>query len=145
MKTYSPSIHDIVNHWHVLDADQAVLGRLASRVARVLQGKHKPIYTPHIDTGDHVIIVNAEKIRVTGKKAEHKVYNHHTGYPGGLKTRTYSDLQESKPDEIVRLAIRRMMPKTKLGRQMMRKLKIYVGPDHPHQAQNPQPLELESI
>ena len=118
------------------------MGRLATEISRLLRGKDKPQYTPHVDTGDFVVVVNAEKVLVTGKKAEQKVYYRHTGYPGGLKETSYEVMQERKPTEILRKAVRGMMPKTRLGRQQLRKLKIYAGPEHPHEAQNPQPYEV---
>jgi len=128
--------------WHVVDASQETLGRMAAGVARVLQGKHKPTYTPHADTGDFVVVVNAERVRVTGRKATDKVYRHHTGWPGGLVERTFAHMVERHPEEIVRLAVRRMLPKTTLGRHMLRKLKIYRGKEHPHHAQKPQPMSF---
>jgi large subunit ribosomal protein L13 len=127
----------------VVDADGLVLGRLASEVARVLRGKHKPIYAPHVDTGDFVIVVNASKIVVTSDKADKKLIYHHTGYPGGLRSQTLREQMEKKPTEAVRRAVRGMLPKGTLGRQMLKKLKIYEGAEHPHQAQGPQPLALE--
>jgi large subunit ribosomal protein L13 len=127
----------------VVDAEGLVLGRLASEVARVLRGKHKPIYAPHVDTGDFVIVVNASKIVVTSDKADKKLIYHHTGYPGGLRSQTLREQMEKKPTEAVRRAVRGMLPKGTLGRQMLKKLKIYEGAEHPHQAQGPQPLALE--
>lgn len=128
--------------WYVVDASGIPLGRLASKLATVLQGKHKPTYTPHFDVGDHVIVVNADKVKLTGTKAEDKVYYKHTGYIGHLYSYTYKQLLEKHPELPIKLAVKRMLPKNKLGRRMLRKLKVYAGPDHPHQAQQPIPLEL---
>jgi large subunit ribosomal protein L13 len=128
--------------WHLIDAEGRTLGRLATEIATVLRGKNKPQYTPHVDTGDFVVVVNAEKIIVTGKKAEQKVYRQHSQRPGGLKEVSYEQMLERKPEEILRKAVRGMMPKTRLGRQQFRKLKLYAGPEHPHEAQNPQPYEV---
>jgi large subunit ribosomal protein L13 len=128
--------------WHVVDASQEVLGRMATRIARILQGKHKPTYTPHADTGDFVVVVNAEKIQVTGRKAADKVYRNYTGYHGGLVEQPFSRLLERHPTDIIKLAVRRMLPKTDLGRHMLSKLKLFAGPTHTHHAQNPQPLAL---
>ena len=141
MPTYSPKASEIQRAWYVVDAEGLVLGRLATEVARILRGKHKPIFAPHIDTGDHVIIVNADKVVLTSGKAEKKMVYRHSGYPGGLKSQTYADLLDRKPDEAVRRTIRGMLPKNRLGRQMLKKLKVYAGPTHPHAAQQPQPLE----
>jgi large subunit ribosomal protein L13 len=143
VRTFSPKSSDVERVWHVVDADGLVLGRLATEVARVLRGKHKPIFAPHVDTGDHVIVVNAAKIVLTAGKAEKKVAYRHSGYPGGLKQELYVDLLAKRPQEVVRKAVRGMLPKTTLGRQMLKKLKVYAGPDHPHQAQSPQPLAIE--
>ena len=143
MSTYSPKASEITRTWHVVDADGLVLGRLASEVANILRGKHKPTYAPHIDTGDHVIIVNADKVVLTGGKADKKLVHRHSGYPGGLKTETYGEKLARKPEQAVRDTIRGMIPKTRLGRAQINKLKIYAGPTHPHAAQNPQPLEIE--
>ena len=143
MRTFSPKPKDIDRVWHVVDADGLVLGRVATEVARVLRGKHKPIFAPHVDTGDHVIIVNADKIVLTADKAEKKMVYRHSGYPGGLKTQTYANLLEVKPADAVRKSVRGMLPKNRLGRQMLKKLKVYTGPNHPHSAQNPQPLAIE--
>jgi large subunit ribosomal protein L13 len=140
--TYSPKASEIQRAWFVVDADGMVLGRLATEVARVLRGKHKPGFTPHLDTGDHVVIVNADKIVLTADKAERKVLHRHTGYPGGLKSETYARLLQRRPDEAVRRTIRGMLPKNRLGRQMLTKLKVYAGPSHPHAAQQPQPLDV---
>ena len=143
MRTYTPKPADITRAWHVVDADGLVLGRVATEVARVLRGKHKPIFAPHVDTGDHVIIVNADKIVLTAGKAEKKLVYRHSGYPGGLRTQTYANLLETKPADAVRKSVRGMLPKNRLGRQMLKKLKVYTGPNHPHAAQQPQPLLLE--
>jgi len=140
--TYSPKPADIQRTWHVVDADGAVLGRMASEVARILRGKHKPIYAPHVDCGDHVIVVNAEKVFVTSNKDEDKEYFRYSGYPGGLSRVTLRDQRERHPDRIIRAAVKGMLPKGRLGRQMMGKLKIYAGPTHPHAAQQPKALEL---
>jgi large subunit ribosomal protein L13 len=142
MKSYMARPHEVERKWHLIDAEGQTLGRLATEIARLLRGKNKPQYTPHIDTGDFVVVVNAEKVVVTGKKAEQKVYYRHTGYPGGLKETSYEVMLERKPTEILRRAVRGMMPKTRLGRQQLRKLKIYAGPEHPHEAQNPQLYEV---
>jgi large subunit ribosomal protein L13 len=140
--TYSPKASEIQRAWYVVDADGLVLGRLATEVARVLRGKHKPTFTPHLDTGDHVIIVNADKVVLTAGKAERKTVYRHSGYPGGLKAETFAHLLERRPEEAMRRTIRGMLPKTRLGRQMLTKLKVYVGPTHPHAAQQPQPLDI---
>ncbi len=133
----------VVEHkWHLVDAEGKVLGRLATRLATVLQGKHRPSYVPHMDTGDHVVVLNAAKIVLTGKKAENKVYRHHTGYVGHLVEKKIQDVMETEPEEIIRRAVRRMLPKTKLGQKMFGKLKVYCGTDHPHSAQNPEPMEI---
>ena len=142
MRTYTPKASEITRKWYVVDADGLVLGRLATEVARVLRGKHKPIFAPHIDTGDHVIVVNADKVVLTANKAEQKLVYRHSGYPGGLKTQTFADAQAAKPEEAVRRAVRGMLPKNRLGRQMLTKLKVYAGPNHPHSAQQPAPLDL---
>ena len=142
MPTYSPKASEIQRSWHVIDAEGLVLGRLATEVATILRGKHKPTYTPHLDTGDHVIIVNADKVVLTSGKAERKNVYRHSGYPGGLKTQTYADLLARRPEEAVRRTIRGMLPKTRLGRQMITKLKVYAGPHHPHAAQKPQTLDV---
>lgn len=142
MRTFSPKPSDISRAWHVVDADGLVLGRLASEVARVLRGKHKPIFAPHLDTGDHVIVVNAAKVVLTADKAATKVVYRHSGYPGGLKARTYGELLATRPEEAVRRAVKGMLPKGRLGRRMLRKLKVYAGPAHPHAAQKPASLEI---
>jgi len=143
--SYSAKKDEITREWYIVDAEGQTLGRLASKVSKILQGKHKPIYTPHIDTGDFVIIINAEKINVTGNKANTKVYRKHSGYPGGLKEVSYKRLLEKQPEQIIRYAIKGMMPKTILGKQMLKKLKVYAGPNHPHQAQKPKEIDLEKI
>jgi large subunit ribosomal protein L13 len=140
--TYSPKASEIQRAWWVVDADGLVLGRLATEVARLLRGKHKPSFTPHLDTGDHVVIVNADKVVLTAGKAERKTIYRHSGYPGGLKAETYAHLLERRPEEAVRRTIRGMLPKNRLGRQMLTKLKVYAGPSHPHAAQQPQPLDV---
>lgn len=141
-KTYTARPADIERNWYVVDAEGKVLGRLAAEVATVLRGKHKPQFTPHMDTGDFVVIVNAEKIKLTGKKWQQKTYYWHTGYPGGLRSRTAAELRSKQPEEIIRKAVWGMMPKNSLGRNQMKKLKIYAGPEHPHMAQMPEPLEV---
>ena len=143
MRTYMAKKGEVEQRWHLVDADDKVVGRLASRIARVLMGKHRPEYTPHVDTGEFVVVVNAAKVRFTGRKPAQKRYYHYTGHPGGLRERTVTDLLERKPEEILHLAVRRMLPKTRLGRQMIQKLKIYPGAEHPHEAQQPQPLTLK--
>jgi large subunit ribosomal protein L13 len=142
MKSFVPREKEIQKRWHVVDADGQVLGRLATRVARLLTGKDKPIYTPFLDTGDHVIIINAEKVKLTGKKLRDKLYRHHTGYPGGLREVAAGVLLSKDPGKLVREAVIGMLPKTKLGRAMRKKLKVYKGPQHPHQAQQPTPLAM---
>lgn len=142
MRTYSVSARDIERRWYVVDAKDQVLGRLASRVAHVLRGKHKPTFTPHLDTGDYVIVVNAAEVRLTGSKVEQKRWYRHSGYPGGLKAVPFARLLAQTPEEAVNKAVRGMLPKSKLGRQMARKLKVYAGPEHPHEAQQPKPLSL---
>lgn len=142
MSTYTPKASEIQRSWHVVDAQGMVLGRLATEVANVLRGKHKATYTPNIDMGDHVIIVNADKVVLTSGKAERKFVHRHSGYPGGLKTETYAEKMARKPEQAVMDTIRGMIPKTRLGRAQISKLKVYAGPTHPHAAQNPQPLEF---
>lgn len=142
MNTFVPSGKQLSRSWHLLDADDQVLGRLASHAARLLQGKHKPRYTPFLDCGDHVVVVNARRVRLTGTKEAKKVYRRHSGYPGGLRTDRVSTVRTLHPTRIVEQAIRGMLPKTKLGRAMYRKLKVYAGPDHPHAAQGPTPSEV---
>jgi large subunit ribosomal protein L13 len=142
VRTYSPKPADIQRAWHVVDADGLVLGRLATEVASILRGKHKPMFAPHMDTGDHVIVVNAAKVVLTAGKEGKKEAIRHSGYPGGLKRRSYVDILANHPEDAVRRAVRGMLPKGPLGRQMLRKLKIYAGPTHPHAAQLPQPLAI---
>ncbi len=142
VRTYSPKQGDITSAWHLVDAEGMVLGRLATEVATRLRGKHKPIFAPHLDTGDHVVVVNAAKVVLTSGKADAKLAYRHSGYPGGLKSRSYAEMLASRPEEVVRRAVRGMLPRTSLGRQQLAKLKVYAGPDHPHQAQSPEPLDL---
>lgn len=142
MRTYMAKPEEIERQWYVVDATGKTLGRLATKVADILRGKHKPIYTPHVDTGDYVIVINAEKIELTGKKWEQKKYYRHSGYPGGLKEITYDKLLKKNPEFIIEKAVRGMIPHNRLGRQIIKKLKVYAGPDHPHQAQQPKELEL---
>jgi large subunit ribosomal protein L13 len=142
VRTFSPKADDITRSWFVIDADDMVLGRLATVVASRLRGKHKPIFAPHIDTGDHIVVVNAAKVVLTSDKAEKKFVYHHSGYPGGLTKKKYGDLMSERPEEVVRRAVRGMLPRTRLGRQQLNKLKVYAGPEHPHQAQQPEPLDV---
>jgi len=142
MKTYDAKKGEVEQSWYVVDAESKVLGRLATRVADVLRGKHKPIYTPYVDTGDFVVIINAEKIHLTGTKMDNKKYYRHSGYPGGLKITTPAELLRKKPEAIIMNAVKGMLPKTKLGRQQFKKLKVYAGKDHPHQAQQPSELKV---
>ncbi len=142
MKSYMARPLEVERKWYVVDAEGQTLGRLATEIAHILRGKNKPQYTPHVDTGDFVVVVNAEKVVVTGRKAEQKVYRRHSGYPGGLKETSYEQMMERRPTEILRRAVKGMMPKNRLARQQLRKLKIYAGPEHPHAAQNPQPYEV---
>ncbi|MCG8362948.1 MAG: 50S ribosomal protein L13 [Pseudanabaenales cyanobacterium] len=144
-KTYLPTQDTIERNWYVVDAANQRLGRLASEIAKVLRGKNKPTYTPHMDTGDFVIIVNAEQVDVTGKKRSEKLYRRHSGRPGGMKTETFAQLQARIPERIIEQAVRRMLPKNALGRKLFTKLKVYAGPEHPHQAQRPQSLIIETI
>jgi large subunit ribosomal protein L13 len=142
MKTHSTKPSEIERHWYVVDAEGQTLGRLASEIAKVLKGKHKPIYSPHLDTGDYVIVINAEKVHVTGRKMDQKVYYSHSGYPGGLKGVTLREQLQKHPTRVVRSAVKGMLPHNPLGRSMLRKLKIYAGDTHPHQAQEPKALEF---
>jgi large subunit ribosomal protein L13 len=142
MKTYMAKAEEIRRKWYVVDAAGKPLGRLASVVASILRGKHKPIYTPHVDTGDHVIVINAEKVVLTGNKLDQKVYRRHSGWPGGLKETKYRQLLQKSPEKVVELAVKRMLPQNSLGRAMYRKLKVYRGPEHGHQAQKPEVLEI---
>lgn len=143
-KTPVAKAEDISRDWYLVDASDMVLGRLAAQVASRLRGKHKPIFSPHMDTGDFVVVVNAEKVKLTGRKMDQKMYWRHSGYPGGIKGVTARRLLETKPERVLRAAVRGMLPKNRLGRKMLKKLKIYIGPDHPHQAQQPQNLTLEA-
>ena len=145
MRTYSPKPGEIERHWHVIDASDVVLGRLATHVATLLRGKHKPVFAPHVDTGDFVIVVNAEKVALTGNKRQTKVAYRHSGYPGGLKTIAYEDLLTKRPERAIQLAVKGMLPHNRLGRQLITKLKVYAGPDHPHAAQQPVPFEIKQI
>ncbi len=142
MKTYFPKKNDIKKDWFVVDVEGKVLGRVASEIAKILRGKHKPQYTPFLDTGDFVIVVNAEKVKVTGNKEKNKIYYSHSGYPGGLKEARLEELRAKKPEEIIRRAVWGMLPKNSLGRKMLKKLKVYRGSQHPHNAQKPKKLEL---
>jgi large subunit ribosomal protein L13 len=143
MKTYSAKPGEVTREWYLVDAQGQTLGRLATQIADTLRGKRKPQYTPHIDTGDFVVVVNAEKIAVTGNKLDQKIYYRHSGYPGGLKSRTLREQLDRRPTEVIRTAVRGMLPKNRLARQQLTKLKVYAGPEHPHESQNPQPLTLE--
>ncbi len=143
MATYSPKASEIERQWHVVDAQGMVLGRLATEVARLLRGKHKPTFTPHLDTGDHVIVVNASKVVLTANKAASKQVYRHSGYPGGLRSQSYGEKLAQQPDQAIRDTIRGMLPKTRLGRSQIRKLKVYAGPVHPHKAQKPQPYAID--
>jgi large subunit ribosomal protein L13 len=145
VRTFSPKDSDITRQWHVIDATDVVLGRLASHVAVLLRGKHKPIFAPHVDTGDFVIIVNADKIALSGAKLKDKMAYRHSGYPGGLRAVSYGDLMAKHPERVVEKAVKGMLPKNSLGRKTMSKLKVYAGPEHPHQAQQPQPYEIQQI
>jgi large subunit ribosomal protein L13 len=142
MKTYSAKKEDVERQWVVIDAQDQVLGRLATRVAHILRGKNKPVFTNHVDTGDFVIIVNAEKIRLTGNKLDGKVYYRHSGYPGGIKGITAREMLERKPEQVIKIAVKGMLPKNRLGSKMITKLKVYAGPDHPHEAQTPEKMEI---
>lgn len=145
MKTYSPKPSDITRRWWVIDADGQVLGRMAADVARLLRGKHKAIFAPHMDTGDYVVIVNASKVRLTGRKLDQKFTYRHSGYPGGLKAITYRDYLAKRPSEAVRKAVKGMLPRNRLGRSMIDKLKVYDGPEHPHTGQSPEPYTREEV
>lgn len=142
MKTFSAKPETVKRDWFIIDAENKVLGRLATEVARRLRGKHKPEYTPHVDTGDYIVIINAEKIAVTGNKEQNKIYHHHTGYPGGLKSLTLEKLREKAPERIIEKAVKGMLPKNPLGRAMFSKLKVFAGSEHAHTAQQPQALEI---
>lgn len=142
MKSFIEKPQNVERKWFIVDAEGKTLGKVASRVASILRGKHKSTFTPHVDCGDYVIVINAEKVEVTGRKRKNKIYKRHTGYPGGLKEVTFQQLQAAKPEEIIRYAVKGMMPKGKLGRQMYKKLKVYAGPEHGHAAQKPEMLEV---
>lgn len=145
MRTYSPKPGDVTRAWHVIDAEDVVLGRLATQVATLLRGKHKPIYAPHMDTGDFVIVVNAEKVALTGHKREQAFVYNHSGYPAGLRARSFGEMLDSQPARLVEKSIKGMLPKNRLGRAVGSKLKVYAGPDHPHAAQQPQPFEITKV
>ena len=142
MKTLSIKQEDVRRSWYVIDATDRTLGRLSTQIALRIRGKHKAEFTPHVDTGDYVVVINAEKVRVTGNKLDEKIYNHHTGFPGGIKSISLAKLMKKSPEKVVEMAVKGMMPKSKLGRSMISKLKVYAGSEHPHAAQQPQPLEL---
>jgi large subunit ribosomal protein L13 len=144
MKTYNAKPGEVAREWYLVDANGQTLGRLATRIADTLRGKRKPEYTPHVDTGDFVVVVNAERIAVTGNKLDQKRYYRHSGYPGGLRSRTLREQLDRRPTEVLRTAVKGMLPKNRLARKQLTKLKIYAGPEHPHAAQNPRPLDLES-
>jgi large subunit ribosomal protein L13 len=141
MKTFVAKEHEVEKNWYLIDASDKILGRLASEIATILRGKHKPIFAPHMDAGDYVIVVNADKVALTGDKLDKKIYYRHSGYVGGLRQATAKEVLQKKPEDLIRLAVKGMLPKTSLGRRQLKKLKIYVGPDHPHQAQEPVSLE----
>ena len=145
MKTYSAKPHEVQQDWLLVDAEGQTLGRLAVQIAHRLRGKHKPAYTPHVDTGDFIVVINADKVKLTGKKMEDKKYYRYTGYPGGIRETNAAKMLATKPTDIVTIAVRGMLPKNRLGRKMLTKLKVYAGNEHPHQAQQPQPLELKGI
>ena len=142
MKTFSAKPAEVKHDWYIIDAEGKTLGRMATEIARRLRGKHKPIYTPHVDTGDYIVVINAEKVRVSGRKSTDKLYHHHTGYIGGLKTISFDKLVEKAPERIIEKAVKGMLPKNSLGRAMFRKLKVYAGGTHQHAAQQPMPLEI---
>jgi large subunit ribosomal protein L13 len=143
VKTYSAKTNEVPQDWLLVDAEGQTLGRLATQIAHRLRGKHKPVFTPHVDTGDFIVVINAEKVKLTGKKIEDKKYYRHTGYPGGIRETTAEKMLATKPTEILTIAVRGMLPKNRLGRKMLTKLKVYTGKAHPHEAQQPQPLELK--
>ena len=145
VKTYYAKPNEVEREWFVIDATDQVLGRVAAKAAQILKGKHKPQYTPHVDTGDFVIIINADKIRVTGTKAQNKVYSRHSGYPGGLKQETFTEAMQKHPERVIEHAVKGMLPKNTLGRKQGMKLKVYVGPNHPHAAQKPRELKIEEM
>ena len=142
MKTYTVRVEDIEREWFLVNAEGKTLGRLASEIAQVLRGKHKPVYTPHLDCGDYVVVVNAEKVQVTGRKLDQKMYYHHTGYPGGIKSISLRNQLQKHPERVLQAAVRGMLPRNRLGRKMLKKLKVYAGDSHPHRAQQPKVLEL---
>ena len=142
MKSYIAKPNEIERKWYLIDAEGKVLGRLASEIATILRGKHKPTYTPHVDTGDFVIVINADKIKLTGNKLDQKYHRYHTGYPGGLRSIKYRDMLERRPEKVIELAVKGMLPKNRLGRQMFKKLKVYSGPEHKHEAQKPEVYEF---
>lgn len=144
MKTYTANSNDRDRRWYVIDAEGKTLGRLSTQIADLLRGKRKPTFTPHVDMGDFVIVINAEKVSVTGRKRTEKLYHRHSGYPGGLKTRTFEEMIERKPEDVIRLAVKGMLPRNRLSRRQITKLKIYAGPDHPHAAQAPETLEIDA-
>ena len=144
MKTWNAKPAEVEHRWYLVDAEGETLGRLATRIADLLRGKGKPTYTPHVDTGDFVVVVNAEKVAVTGKKLQQKLYYRHSGYPGGLRSRTLATQLERRPTEVIRTAVKGMLPRNKLARRQITKLKVYAGPNHPHEAQNPQPLKMDT-
>ena len=142
MKTYLPKISEIQKTWYVVDAEGKTLGRMASQIAAILRGKHKPTFTPHMDVGDHVIVINAEKVELTGRKADQKKYYRHSGYPGGIKETAFSVMLKKKPRAVVTIAVKGMLPHNRLGRSILKHLKVYAGPDHPHESQQPEQLEI---
>jgi large subunit ribosomal protein L13 len=144
MKTFSAKSHEVQRDWYIVDATGKVLGRVAAEIARRLRGKHKPEFTPHVDTGDYIVVVNAEKLRVTGNKAKDKLYHRHTTYPGGIRTTNFEKLQTKHPERVLTLAVKGMLPKGPLGYAMIKKMKIYPGAEHPHSAQQPKPLQIEA-
>jgi len=144
MKTFSAKSHEVQRDWYIVDATGKVLGRVAAEIARRLRGKHKPEFTPHVDTGDYIVVVNADKLRVTGNKAKDKLYHRHTTYPGGLRTTNFEKLQAKHPERVLQFAVKGMLPKGPLGYAMIKKMKIYPGAEHPHSAQQPKPLQIEA-
>ncbi|MDY0355993.1 MAG: 50S ribosomal protein L13 [Sedimentisphaerales bacterium] len=142
MKSFMAKNNEVEQKWLLVDAEDAILGRMAAKIAPILMGKTKPTYTPHVDVGDYIVVVNAEKVRVTGRKAEQKEYDWYTHHPGGHKYASFAEMMRKKPERVIELAVRRMLPKNKLGRKMLKKMKVYRGPDHEHQAQQPEPIEL---
>ena len=145
VRTYSPKPGEITRQWHVIDATDVVLGRLASHIATLLRGKHKPTYAPHVDTGDFVVVINADKVALTGSKREQKMDHRHSGYPGGLRSTSYETLLETNPRRVIEKAVKGMLPHNRLGRQQLSKLKVYSGPQHPHTAQQPQPFTISQV